>query len=168
MLNRMVRAGRLDVDAYEEAKERPLSARQAMSTVAISSVAAGIGTVGQGGLVGVALGTVAALLGWLMWSLISYLLGIALSHTTFSQTSYWRLFRTIGYSSSPGVIRILGVIPFLYAFINLAAQVWMLAAMVSAARQVLDFDSTWRAVGVVGVGWMIQVVFLVVFFLLVI
>jgi hypothetical protein len=38
----------------------------------------------------------------------------------------------------------------------------MLAAMVIAVRQALDYDSTWHAVGVCIVGWVIQLSIFVV------
>jgi hypothetical protein len=38
----------------------------------------------------------------------------------------------------------------------------MLVAMIIAVRQALDYTSTWRAVGVCMVGWIVQAVILVV------
>jgi hypothetical protein len=64
--------------------------------------------------------------------------------------------RTLGFSSSPGVIRIFGIIPFLGWIINIIAEIWMLIAMVIAVRQALDYKSTGRAVGVCLIGWIIQ------------
>ena len=66
--------------------------------------------------------------------------------------------RTIGFSSSPGLIRILGFIPFLGWLIMLAGSIWMLIAMVIAVRQALDYKSTFRAVGVCLIGWVIQII----------
>jgi hypothetical protein len=40
----------------------------------------------------------------------------------------------------------------------------MLAAMVIAVRQALDYKSTWRAVGVCAIGWVIQSVIIIVLF----
>ncbi len=36
----------------------------------------------------------------------------------------------------------------------------MLIAMVIAVRQALDYNSTWRAIGVCVIGWLIQAVIL--------
>jgi len=49
-----------------------------------------------------------------------------------------------------------GVIPGLGGIIFAIAGVWMLIAMVVAIRQALDYQSTWRAVGVCIIGWIIQ------------
>jgi hypothetical protein len=42
----------------------------------------------------------------------------------------------------------------------IAAAIWMLVAMIIAVRQALDYKSTWRAVGVVVTGFIIQSVVL--------
>ena len=46
----------------------------------------------------------------------------------------------------------------------LVASIWMLAAMVIAVRQALDYESTWRAVGVCVIGWIVQTIFLMLLF----
>jgi len=38
----------------------------------------------------------------------------------------------------------------------IVAAIWMLVAMVIAVRQALDYKSTWRAVGVVVTGFLVQ------------
>ncbi|MCK5656218.1 MAG: hypothetical protein KAI21_00170, partial [Deltaproteobacteria bacterium] len=74
------------------------------------------------------------------------------------------LLRTIGFSSSPGLIRVLGIIPFLRGLVFLVAGVWMLVAMVIAVRQALDYQSTLRAVGVCIIGWIAQALVLLLLF----
>jgi hypothetical protein len=51
---------------------------------------------------------------------------------------------------------VLGIIPGFTGIVFFAAGVWMLAAMVIAVRQALDYKSTLRAVGVCTIGWIIQ------------
>jgi len=72
--------------------------------------------------------------------------------------------RTIGFSSSPGLIRLLGIIPGLAGIVLVVASVWMLIAMVIAVRQALDYRSTLRAIGVCVIGWIIQGAILVLVF----
>ena len=47
----------------------------------------------------------------------------------------------------------LGVLPVVGGIIFLVVSVWMLVAMVIAVRQALDYTSTWRAIGVVLLGF---------------
>jgi len=53
------------------------------------------------------------------------------------------------------------------AILNFIIGIWMLVAMVIAVRQALDFKSTWRAVGVCLIGWIVQMAIFVLFLWLV-
>ena len=63
-MDRMLRAAKLDVHLYEEVEADGTAIRQAMGVVVLSSIAAGIGSIGTMGLGGILLGTLAALGGW--------------------------------------------------------------------------------------------------------
>jgi hypothetical protein len=49
-------------------------------------------------------------------------------------------------------------IPFIGGLIVLIASIWQFVAMVIAVRQALDYESTWRAVGVVVIGFVIVII----------
>ena len=72
-----------------------------------------------------------------------------------------QLLRTIGFSAAPGLIRVLGIIPGLYAPVFFVASLWMLVTMVVAVRQALDYESTGRAVAVCVIGLIFNLVVLV-------
>jgi len=158
MIQRMIRAARLEVALYEEVEQDTGATLQAMGVVLLASLAAGIGSISVGGLGGLVTGAASALVGWLLWAFITYFIGTRLFPTPQTQATYGQLLRTIGFSSSPGVIRVLGLISPLAGPVFLVAAAWMLVAMVIAVRQALDYTSTWRALGVVAVGWLIQMV----------
>jgi hypothetical protein len=154
----MMRAAKLDVQLYEEVEKDQTAMTQAMAAVLISSLAGGIGSLGVMGLWGLLVGLVAALVGWFIWAFLTYFIGTRLLAEPQTEADLGELLRTIGFSSSPGVIRVLGIIPFLGAIVMFAASIWMLVAMVIAVRQALDYQSTWRAVGVCLIGWIAQMV----------
>ena len=154
--NRMIRAAKLDVNLYEEVEADKEAMGQALAVVVLSSLAAGIGSYGTTGLNGLLLGTVGALVGWFIWAFITFFVGTRLLPEPQTEADYGQLLRTIGFSSSPGVLRILGVVPVLGAIIFIVCGIWMLVAMIIAVRQALDYKSTWRAVGVCIIGWVIQ------------
>ena len=164
LLDGMIRAAKLDVNFYEQVEADKGSFGQAMAVVVLSSIAAGIGSVGQAGVVGILTGTIAALIGWFIWAYLTYFIGTKFLAEPQTKADYGELLRTIGFSSSPGVIRILGIIPGLNVIVNLVAGVWMLVAMVVAVRQALDYNSTGRAVGVCIIGWIIQMVITILLF----
>ncbi len=154
--DRMLGAAKLDVDTYEEVERDQTATGQAMGVVIISSLAAGIGSVG-GGASGVIVGTIGALVGWFIWAALTFLIGTKILPEPQTKADLGELLRTIGFSASPGVLRIFGMIPLLGGLIALAASVWMLVAMIVAVRQALDYTSTGRAVGVCVMGWLVQV-----------
>ena len=164
---RMIRAAKLDVNLYEEVEADKGAMGQAMGVVIISSVAAGIGTIGTTGINGLVLGTIVALVGWFIWAFLTYFIGTRLLPEPQTKADYGELLRTIGFSSSPGVLRVLGIIPLLGNILNFIIGIWMLVAMVIAVRQALDYKSTWRAVGVCLIGWIVQIAIFGLFFWLV-
>lgn len=162
--DRIIRAAKLDVNLYEEVEADKGALSQAMWVVVLSSIAAGIGTVAQGGVVGILVGTITALIGWYIWAYLTYFIGTKFLPEPQTRADHGELLRTIGFSSSPGLIRVLGIIPGLAGIVFLVAAIWMLAAMVIAVRQALDYKSTLRAVGVCMIGWIVQLIILALLF----
>jgi hypothetical protein len=158
LMDRMIRAAKLDVSLYEEVEADTGALGQAMAVVVLSSVAVGIGSIARGGLGGILIGTIAALIGWYIWAYLTYFIGAKLLPESQTKADHGELLRTIGFSSSPGLIRVLGVIPALAPLVFLVAGIWMLVAMIIAVRQALDYTSTLRAVGVCLIGWIIQAI----------
>ena len=156
LIDRMLRAAKLDASLYEEVEADKTALGQSMVVVILSSIAAGIGTFTVSGFSGIILGTILALVGWLIWAYLIYIIGTKLFPAPETKADHGELLRTIGFSSSPGVVRILGIIPGLGTIIMLLAGIWMLVAMVIAVRQALDYKSTPRAFGVCIIGWIIQ------------
>ncbi len=163
-MDRIIRAAKLDVNLYEEVEADTGALGQATGVVVLSSIAAGVGTIGRGGLGGILIGTVLALIGWYVWAYLTYFIGTKLHPEPQTKADHGELLRTIGFSSSPGLIRLLAVIPALAGIVFMVAQTWMLIAMVIAVRQALDYKSTWRAVGVCAIGWGIQILIFVLLF----
>ncbi len=159
-LDRILRATRLDWRLYEEVKADPSALRQAMGVVILSGLAGGIGLVRIAGVEGMLIGTIGSLLGWYLWALLTYLLGTKLLPEPQTQADHGELLRTIGFSSAPGLIRILAILPGLNDIVNFIAGAWMLIAMVIAVRQALDYQSTYRAMAVCLISWLIEAVLL--------
>ncbi len=110
------------------------------------------------------MGTIVALIAWYVWAYLTYFIGTKFLPEPQTKADHGELLRTIGFSSSPGLIRVLGVIPGLGAVVFLVASIWMLVAMIIAVRQALDYESTLRAVGVCVIGWIIQTLILLLLF----
>ncbi|MCI0481464.1 MAG: YIP1 family protein, partial [Candidatus Dadabacteria bacterium] len=116
------------------------------------------------GIEGLIFTTIGALVGWLIWAYLTFIIGTKLLPEPETKADLGEMLRTIGFSSSPGVLRILGIIPVAGPIISFVAGIWMLVAMIIAVRQALDFKSTWRAVGVCLIGFIIY--FVIMYFIL--
>ena len=162
--NRIIRAAMLDVNLYEEVEADKGAMSQAMGIVVLSSIAAGVGLIERGGFSGIFAGTIASLFGWYVWAYLTYFIGTKFLSEPQTKADHGELLRTIGFSSSPGLIRVLGIIPGLREVVFFTASIWMLVAMVIAVRQALDYNSTLRAVGVCVIGWVIQILILMLLF----
>jgi hypothetical protein len=157
LINRMVRAAKLDASLYEEVEADRRAITQAVAAVVLSGLAAGVGGLVKAGPVSLVLGTGSAISGWLVWACLTYVIGAKLFPEPDTKADLGEMLRTIGFASSPGVVRVAGVIPGTTDGVFMIATVWMLAAMVVAVRQALDYRSTSRAVGVCVLGGLIQV-----------
>jgi len=151
--NRMLRAARLDSRLYEEVEADPGALGAATVVVILSAVAAGIGALDRGGVGAILFTTIAALVSWYTWAILTFMIGTRLLPEPQTHADLGQLLRTIGFSSSPGIIRVFGVIPGLAGPLFVVSGVWMLVAV----RQALDYESTGRAVGVCVIGWVVQV-----------
>ncbi len=158
--DRMIRAAKLDAQLYEEVEADRGAMGQATAVVILSAVAAGIGNLAAGGVVGILVLSVAALVGWYIWAFLTYMIGTRLLPEPATRADLGELLRTLGFASAPGLIRVLGIVPGLTDLVFMVAAVWMLIAMVIAVRQALDYESTLRAVGVCLIGWIIQAILL--------
>lgn len=146
MPERMKGAAMLDVATYEEVEADSTATAQAAGVVLIVAIAQAIGAIGIGNVLGAAL---AAILGWLIWSGVTYLIG----SRVFGGTATWgELLRTIGFAQTPGILLILAVIPLLGWLIRFIVAIWVLIAVIIAIRQALDF-STGKAIGTAVLGW---------------
>lgn len=158
-VEKIIRSAKLDVHLYEEVEADESATSHALAVVVLAAVAAGVGTKG-GGLVGILIGGVVALVGWYVWAYITYWIGTKVLPEPGTHATHGELLRTIGFSASPGLLRVFGVIPMLRETVFLIAGIWMLLAMIIAVRAALDYKSTWRAVGVCMIGWIVQAIFL--------
>ena len=170
LLNRMMRAARMDSSLYEEMETDEEAAGHAVMIALLASAATGLGMglaglVGGAGLLwflwGILSGFFASLVGWFAWVLLTYFSG-----TTFlrghEKASMTELTRTLGFANSPGLLRILIFIPLVGWIIMLLAGIWILAAGIIAVRQTLNF-ATGKAVATCILGWLVYmaVLFLV-------
>lgn len=150
MLQRMIRAAKLDVDLYETVEADRGYTGEAFTIVLVTALLWGVGqwvlpdTSFWGSVVG---GVVGAIVGWVIWAIITTIVGKQLGGTT----DTGEMLRVLGYASSPMA---LGIVPGVG---HVVGGVWALVAAVVAVRQGLDF-TTGKAVGTIVIGWIVYIV----------
>jgi hypothetical protein len=103
---RIIRAAKLDIHLYEEVGVDRGAAGQAMGGIVLASITGGIGTAASVGFGWILIGTIVALIAWYAWAFLPYLIGTKLLPEPQTKADVGELLRTIGFSSSPGLIRI--------------------------------------------------------------
>ena len=149
----------LDPAIYEDVEADKTATIQACATVVLSSVAAGVGVreLGAQTLPTVAFVSAIALLTWSTWALITFSIGVRIMPEPQTRSNVGELLRTIGFATAPGCLRVLGIVPGATIPVFALTAIWMLAAMVVAVRQALDYQTMARAVAVCILGWVLSI-----------
>jgi hypothetical protein len=155
-VQRMIGAAKLDPKVFEEVEADRSATPQALAVVVLASVAGGI-AVGDG-VRGLVVGTIAGLVGWFIWAWLIYFIGSRWLPEPDTRSDTGELLRVIGFATSPGILRVVGILPFLSTLVMAVTAIWTLVAVVVGVRQALDYRSTGRAVGVCLIGWIVQIV----------
>jgi Yip1-like protein len=159
-VDRMIGAARLDPRAYEEIEADEKATLQALAVVALSAVANGIGRGEEVLAIGFA---VQALFMWVIWAGLSYAVGVYLIPEPQTNANLGQMLRTIGFAASPGILRFFRFIPFLGPRLSFAVNIWVVAAMIVAIRQALDYKSLGRAAVVCLIAWFVAMLMGLVF-----
>ncbi len=156
---RVMRAVVLDASLYEEVEHDRTAMPGAGTVVLLSSLAAGLGAGGWQGVSPRAfvVFSAIALVSWLVWAAITLEIGTRLMPEPQTRASYGELLRPLGFAAAPGLLQVFAAFPVVTGPVFALCAVWMLAAMVVAVRQALDYTSTGRAVAVCGLGWAVAV-----------
>ena len=147
-VSRVVSAALLDVSVYNEVEHDQSATGQAAGLVAIVAVASAVGGIGSPGS-GIIGGIIAAVLGWLIWAGVTYVVGDKILGGT---ASWGELLRTLGFAQAPGIFYVAAGLPFFGWLVRGLVVVWILFAGIVAIREALDF-STGKAVLTALIGW---------------
>ena len=157
MIDRILRAIRLDWTVFREIAEDQNALTEAAIIVAVVTFLSGIGTF-IGYLIGDAkFGTAflgflntwlidGIVLGWILWAVLTYFVGTAFFQ---GKTDIPEMLRVLGYASAPNLLGIFGFIPCVGWLIALAGAILALIAGVIAVREAMEFDTTKAIITVV-------------------
>ena len=160
IVNRCIRAARLDASVFNEVEHDPRLTSEAITVVAAVAVLGGIGSFLSGlftrGIIGafggLIVGVIMALVGYFIWSFICFFVGTRFMEGQAADVS--EVMRPLGYAFAPQALALFNFIPCLGGLITLVGALWSLVAGIIAVREALDFD-TGKAVVTVVIGWVI-------------
>src|SRR6187401_1935601 len=131
---RLFGAAMLDPGVYEGIEHDRSATRQALATVLLSSLAAGVGAAGWHGPSPTVLlvFSAIALLTWVTWAMLMFQIGARLLPGRDTETSLDELMRTIGFAAAPGLLQVFAAFPRMGMPVFVLAWAWMFAATVTA------------------------------------
>ncbi|HMQ54986.1 MAG TPA: YIP1 family protein [Anaerolineae bacterium] len=180
MFQRIIGVLKLDVNTFESIEHDQSATGQAAIIVTVVAILAAIGSffgaqtstaairsmaeqfggdfpteaVAAINPVGLSLSTfIGVFVSWLVWSLLTYLIGTALFK---GQATVGEMLRVLGFAQAPQLLRLFSFIPCLGAIISLVAAIWTLVAGFIAVRQGLDISNGQTVITVV-LSWLVAV-----------
>ena len=153
------RAAKLDVSLFDEVMADTKAMTQAIIVVFIYGGAVAYGTFGRTGVAGINGAIFITLIGWYIWAFTTYFVGVRLFPETQTTADRKAFMRAMGFASSPGWLRLLGLVPGLGGAIFAVASVWMIVATVVAVKKALNYNSTQRAAAITVVCWILSTIF---------
>jgi hypothetical protein len=154
-VERMIGAATFNIPIIEEIEADVDGTVPALGVVVLAGVAAGLGGLNEG-VSGVFLRLVVTLFGWVFWAFLVWIIGTKILPMAQTKSDMGELLRTMGFAQSPGIFRVLTLIPVLGVVIDIVIGLWLLATVVVAMRQALDYTSTFRAIVVCVIGWAVN------------
>ena len=139
LVARMFGASALNRRTYEEVEADQEATPQALVVVLLAGLAAGVGWIGPGAdnLPAIGTLTVIAVIGWVAWAVLTYLIGTHFLPGPETRADPGELLRTLAFAGSPGVLFVLGAVPGAGSVVTPLVAVWTLADKLKAGLQQL-------------------------------
>jgi hypothetical protein len=155
---RVVGAMRLDANTFEEVERDPTAMGQAAGVIALSAVSVGLGNMYYGGISGIVWQVIIALIGYVVWSVLVWIIGTKVMPDPETKADFAETFRVLGFAAAPGIFGIVTIIPLLGWLLLFVIWLWQIAAMVIAVKAVLDYTNIGKAVIVVVIGFIVNMI----------
>jgi len=96
-----------------------------------------------------------AIIGWVVWAILIYIIGIKLFPDPDTKADLRKVLIIVGFAHSPGLLRILGIIPGLAIPIIFFTQFWIFASLIIGVKEGLNFKSNFKSLGVILIAFLI-------------
>ena len=170
MIGRIWGVIRLNARTFEDVENDTSATVQAIGVIVLASLATGAGAgfgfgssiIGDNFAISLISGVVIGLAWWSIWTCLIMLIGAAiLGGPEIRADWWWRLVRVIGFAQAPGLVKMLSFLPWIGGAVFFVVSAWQVVATVIAVRQCYHV-STWPAVGVVLLAFVVTAVLVLV------
>jgi uncharacterized membrane protein len=135
--DRVMGAMQLQGSTFDEVRQDPSALSQAAMVVVAAGVARGIAGVSVTLLIAM---VVLMLVAWGVWSACVWIVGTKLIPGSNAEADITQVLRPIGFAQAPGIVGVLGIIPFLGVLISFAVGIWVMVASIVAVKHALGYD----------------------------
>lgn len=166
MIDRLMRAAKMDAFLYQEVEKNQELTKEALQAVVLISACAGVSTfiselmTGDivGGVVGGIVQVIMGIVGYYVWSFAVLIVGTKMLGGT---ADFGEVSRCIAYAYAPNALRLFGFIPGLGGLLALVGSLWALVLGIVAIRQAMNF-TTGPAIATAVIAFIAMVVVLAV------
>ena len=157
-IRRFIGALMLDAGAYEDIESDRRAGASAVFVIALACAAGAFAakSLSVAGSPGFAIAMAMTLGWWIVWAMLITAIGTRLLPEPQTRSNPSELLRSIGFAAAPGTLYALAAMPVAAPYVFVLASVWMIAATVIAVRQALDYTTTWRAIAVCVIAWLLS------------
>ena len=142
MIDRLMRAIRLDRTLYRQVADNPEFTNEAVLVAIIVSLVASLSALfGANHSFLLFLGQLFnnLIFGWVLWAVIAYFVGSTFFH---GRSSVTEMLRTLAYAGAPRLLGVFGFIPCVGWILALVGWLLSIIAGVIAIRESMEFDTT--------------------------
>jgi hypothetical protein len=155
---RVIGALKLDPNTFEDIERDPTAMGQAVGVIVLAAVSTGIGNIWWGGISGIVFQIIINLIAYAFWAVVVWLVGTKVMPDPATKAAFPETFRVIAFAAAPMVLGAVTIIPLLGWLLLFVLWLWSIAAMVIAVKAVLDYTDTFKAVIVVVIGFVVNLV----------
>ena len=97
-----------------------------------------------------------SILSWIVWTSLLYIVGGKLFSDVNTKTNFKNILIAVGYGHAPAIFRFFAVLPELLIPIVLITQIWICLSIAIGIKEVLNFKTNLKSIGVVVVVFLIM------------
>ena len=96
-----------------------------------------------------------AILIWFVWAILIFIIGGKIFPEKNVKTNFKKVLTAVGYAHSPGILRFFAVTSEMLIPIIFITQFWIFAALIVCTKEILNYKSNFKSIGIVLISFLI-------------